>query len=213
MKSYKIRRLVSLFSCFALILQTFLTPLLSFPVYAEDSIPNETIVKENPSVLEITPEVSQTPETTSPTTEIIQTTEITPTVEIKSTTFPTPEITPEIVSTNEPAQEKIINPTEEVTPTIEISNENSPIASAPSDIVIIPEPSTTPEITTEVAPNILSVSSETQNNSPPIENVTLDPVVTTDKEDYAPTDTVQITGMFFLANTPYTSTVTSETDN
>ncbi len=128
--------------------------------------------------------------------------EVTPTPEVtpEPTVEPTPEVTPEITP--------VITPTEEPTP--EITPE--PTIEPSPEVTVAPIETITPEITPEVTPEVLSTSTETQNNSPPAETPN-QPTVTTDKADYAPTDTVQVAGMFFLANTPYTSTVTSETDN
>ena len=126
-------------------------------------------------------------------------------VDVSPTPEVTPEITPEVTPTIEPTPEispeatPIPEPTPEITPTPEVTPEVTP--------------EITPEITPEVTPTIEPTPAETQNNSPPAEETPNQPTVTTDKSDYVPTDTVQVAGMFFLANTPYTSTVTSETDN
>ncbi|KKT98724.1 MAG: Cna B domain protein [Candidatus Collierbacteria bacterium GW2011_GWC2_45_15] len=124
---------------------------------------------------------------------------------------PTPDPTPTEESTAEPTATPTLEPT--ATPTLEPTPDIEPAVTATptAEPTIEPDAQPTTDPTTE--PVVTPDPAEIQNNSPPAEETPNQPTVTTDKADYAPTDTVQIAGMFFLANTPYTSTVTSETDN
>lgn len=183
MKYQKVRKVISFITSFSLVLQTFLPLTFAAPAYAEDTASDSAIMETTPTP-EVTPEITPTDESTPEVTpETTPTTETTPEVSV------TPEITPEAT------------PSVEITPEATIPAEFPPVETVLSD-----ETSITPTETPIIAPE---EQTPQETTAPPAETPN-QPTVTTDKADYAPTDTVQVAGMFFLADTPYVSTITSE---
>lgn len=196
--------------------------LLTKPVYAQEVTPTEEVTPTQEPTIAPTPTEEVTPTeapsatpTEEPTVSPSPTEEVTPT--------PTVEVTPEI--TPEPTVE--VTPTEEVTPSVEPTQEDPAPSqstepphetSPPSEqgqildgvsVTATPEPTVTPEPTEQgtlaavVIPNVKADTLDLDVVDP--SSATL----TTDKSDYAPTDTVVVTGTGFTAGKTYTIIISS----
>jgi len=202
----KIKKIFAWVSILSLVLQISGGIFIYQPAFAEEVNPElvegptpEATVTEGPaeSTPEITPSAEPTLEPT-PTIEPTLSAEPTPSIEPEVTTAPTPteEVTPEpIIEDNQPASENSAPPSE---------------TSPPMDIS--PIPTVTPEqpeqgrlaavILENVAANSLELDLAT-------EDIEQSASLVTDKADYAPTDTVFISGSGFNANETYTLLISS----
>ncbi|KKS93182.1 MAG: Ig-like protein domain-containing protein [Candidatus Collierbacteria bacterium GW2011_GWC2_43_12] len=188
MRHKKVRKIISLISCFSIFLQTLFPLSLVTPVYAEDSTPSAaTEITPTPTV-EITP--SPTPEPTP--TEAIS---------------PTPEITPEPIPSPEPTPTAILTPsleiTPEPTPTVEITPEPTPTTEPIADEVLNNSPPAEPEPSPASLPESLTVASDLEQSIAP------KPALSTDKSDYFPTEIVHISGTGFTIGESYLLHITS----
>jgi uncharacterized repeat protein (TIGR01451 family) len=185
------KKLLSFIASFSLLLNSFYVPAIA-------------IAQELSGTPEPTPVAE---ETTSPIASI----EATASPTENPTQEPTTEATPSLEPTVEPTETPVENPTPE--PQLETqspTNENSEILAPPTET-----PTTTPEtiietpeaegiITTEIVENQNPFPVTVQNNSWFS--------LTTDKLDYAPTETAIITGSDFTPNKTYEITVSSSDD-
>jgi uncharacterized repeat protein (TIGR01451 family) len=218
-KQRSLRRYFALFSIFSLLLQTLNGIFLYQPVYSQEEptpTPTPTVVEEITPTPEPTAavELTPTPEPTitvdpSPTPTVVE--EITPTPEVSPT--PTEEILPTVTPTDTPTPTETTQlesqpnapPSGESTPSDSNSSPSSPNPSNPPEVPSLPSG----HLSALVISNTAAVS---------IDNLDLEvtaegsAVLTTDKLDYAPTDTVLITGSGFIANQDYTLLITG-TDN
>ncbi len=122
----------------------------------------------------------------------------------------TTEPTPIVEETPAPTVEATPIPSEEPTPTVEVTP--SPTTEVTGDASV--EASTT-ESTQETTTTETTLTLPEPDLSSPQEETSaqLNPTLTTDKADYAPTGTVLITGKDFSPNTEYTIEITSDTGN
>lgn len=184
-----LNRLFSAIASLSLLVNSISAPL---SVYAQEITPEPTPVVEET----LTP----TPEVTPTSTE-----EIIPT--------PTPEITPT------PTEELIPTPTEELvaTPPAEPQTESQPSQENNQPSVAEPSPTVTPQVEEEKGE--LSAVILDNVNASSIDEFDFEyqtegsATLITDKLDYAPTDTVLITGTGFTPNETYDLLITSETGN
>jgi len=114
MKLLKLRRLVSLVTCFSLVLQSFLPFTLALPAYAVDDVATDsgTVVEAPTSSVtpDVTPEPTLLPE---PTVEITPTSSVTPDVTPASTDSAALVVTSEnLIDTNSSNSDLLINPEE-----------------------------------------------------------------------------------------------------
>ncbi|NCU28920.1 MAG: hypothetical protein EOM85_04625, partial [Candidatus Moranbacteria bacterium] len=194
------RKTASILANLSLLLNTFLPFIVAAqPVYSQ------TPEEEPVEIVEATP----TPEPTitiEPTpTEV----EVSPTPTDEPFITPEPTITPEIIPSIEATPSPTLTPSvspepEEVTPTPEISDSPSNDDNATPTPEITP--TTTPSVT--VTPTILGdttggviQTSIVANNMSRTD--TLNPTLSTDKDDYSPTEIAIITGTGFEVSTQY----------
>ncbi len=199
-KLKKLQKVFSVFSIFSLIFQISSGIFLYQPIFAQGATPTPT-----PTVtIEPTPIPTETPVITS---------------------SPEPEITPEI------------SPTPDITPTPEITVEPSAtpeLTNSPEPTEVVPQPETVspnnqpqapPQETASSTPQVQGVQTENghlaavileETKAASIDKLDLDfqtegsAKIVTDKLDYAPTDTVLITGTGFTPNKDYTLIITSQ---
>lgn len=185
-----IKKFTAIVANLSLLLNTFLPFVLSVkPAYAEEPTPTPTVeIVENIP----TPEITETPIPTEQ-PEIIptETPEITPTEP--------PEATPSAQITETPTQT-------ESQPIIE-----TPLANQQSENALIISVSPTTIPTSTPIPTIQTGTIETtvvENNMSRTD--LLNPSLSTDKSDYAPTEMALISGKNFLSNTEYLLIITSD---
>ncbi|OGY18605.1 MAG: hypothetical protein A2900_02890 [Candidatus Chisholmbacteria bacterium RIFCSPLOWO2_01_FULL_50_28] len=221
------RKTTNLIAIVAIFIQSLNPIALAQFAYAQEITPEPTTVVEETPIP--TPAEEQTPSaelTTDPEPE--QTITSDPINEPETTQSPTPAPTPEVTPEPTLAPE----PTPEITPAPTSSqdipassdeappNETGPPATEPTDQILdgasteaIPMPEVTtvsPEegqLTVAVLQNVEAVSLDLA--SPDAETSA---ALVTDKPDYAPTDTVVITGTDFTPNETYTIVITSENE-
>ncbi len=195
-------RLFAVITSLALLVQPILPvfPTLLTPVYAQEVTPtSEPTTNPDPTPTE---EISPTPtEEVSPT----PTEEITPTVTPETTpsATPTEEVTPTPSEQTNPPQQQNGEPPHETSPPQE-QGEILDGASTEATPTITPEQPEEGELQAVVLQNVeadsLNLDNVDPNNSA---------ALTTDKADYAPTDTAVITGTGFKPNHDYKITVSS----
>jgi hypothetical protein len=217
---YKIRqRIFALFLAFTLVLNS-VGSLFQVAYATDEIIPTPEVSQE------VTP--TQTPTetpTVSPTETPIDTITPTPTQEVSPTDVPTDTPTPSdtpvdtITPTPSDVPTETITPTDTVVPTptdVQQPQNNGP-PSTDDNITPSETPATTatptdvPESSTgneQISAIILKNISAPSINLDTVEESN-SAVLTTDKLDYAPTDTAVITGTKLLPNTAYTLTVSS----
>ncbi|MDO8498851.1 MAG: hypothetical protein Q7S44_03635 [bacterium] len=167
------------------------------------------------------PTTASAQEATSSTEQTTPTpTEVTPTI----TSEPTPTSEPTV----EPTPAEIVTPTETPAPTTQPENtpsssstENTNQSNAPPSETPAPSVTASPEVSSspisEPARGHLEASI-IENTDADSLNLDLNPTnvssasLTTDKGDYAPTDTVIVSGTEFLPNTDYTLIISSSDD-
>ncbi len=211
---YRLRRANKLFAVFTSILmlaQSFfpIFPLITPQVFAQEVTPTDT--------------QTQTPEPTTEQTSPTPTEEIQPTPTEEATPTPTTETTPSVT----PEATPTVAPTDTVTPTPgeqnqapqQSSNEPPKETGPPEQGQILdgasteatPSPTVTPEQPEEgvlhasVLQNVEAASLDLDNIDPS-NSATL----STDKADYAPTDTAIITGTDFTPGETYNLTISSD---
>ncbi|MFH0864170.1 MAG: SdrD B-like domain-containing protein [Candidatus Gottesmanbacteria bacterium] len=190
-------------SVFSLTLQILNGVFLFSPIYAQEQTPQSS------------PDTMVTP---SPSVEQTSNIEVTPIPDVS----PTPEITPEPSPSLEPTPVA----TPDVTPipdtTVSPNNqpEAPPSAQALDQTQASPEPGISPSISPLAEPDkedghiSAAILKDTKADS--IDLIDLDfqaegsAVINTDKLDYAPTDTVLVTGTGFLPDKTYTIEITSQ---
>ncbi len=191
-------KFLSIICAFSLLFNS-LFPIFSVgAVYAEDSTASATIASPSPSVSE-TPVPSSDP-TIEPTTIPVPDPSLDPT--------PEPIISPSPEVSSEPIVETIPSTQPESTPVSSPDENTNQSNATPSE-----SPSATPEVTPEVTPApVLQGHLEAaiiENTDASSLQLDLDPTnvtsasLTTDKGDYAPTDTVIITGSDLLPEHSY----------
>lgn len=182
----------------SLLLNSFLPYFAAVPAYAQEPDP--------------TPIVESTP---APTPEVIVTeTPVEPTTE--PTAIPTiePIVSPEPTAPAEtaiPTEEPVVTPIVTVEPTSVPSENNNQSNSTPTPLSS-PEP-TAPAATVTPAPSFMVATGEIEtvvvpNNTSRTD--LLNPVMGTDKADYAPTEIAIIKGHGFSPNTEYKLKITSD---
>lgn len=197
-KFYK--NLTALLCNFAIILNSFLPYISAIPAYAQ-----EADLTPTPTVEEVS---APSPEPT-----IIPTTE--PTVTIEPTLEPTlePTIVPTITETPTASPTAKLTEIPTIVPTeIPVDNSNQPSdqnSSSPTTQTptSVPSPTSTPTpVFTAVSGQIETVVVE--NNS--CRTDILNPLLSSDKADYSPTEIAIITGHGFLTNTEYKLKISSD---
>jgi hypothetical protein len=209
------KKILTSIALVAIIAQSF-SPYLAFSqkAYAQE----DTQVTVTPTTTDTpTPTVTETP---TPTDQITPT----PTDTVTPTVTPTPEVTsePTPTPTVDDTATATPTPTDNLSPPADNSNnqqpsQNNPISATPTLSPVNTTPTATPTPTeTSTGNEELSMTILKNVSAPTID---LGDVVsegsaslTTDKPDYAPTDTALITGSNLLPNTAYTLTISS-TDN
>ncbi|MCL5095216.1 MAG: hypothetical protein M1575_00550 [Patescibacteria group bacterium] len=213
-KLKKLQRIFSVFSIFSLIFQISSGIFLYQPVYSQGATPTPEptvtaeptpIPTETPAITsspepEITPKVSPTPNV-SPTPEIT----VKPSVTPELTNSPQPSEAPKPETTS-PANQPQAPPEETASSTPQVNGDQTQATTSP-------EPTTTPE-PKENGHLAAIILEDTKAAS--IDKLDLDfqtegsAKIVTDKLDYAPTDTVLITGTGFMPNKGYTLIITSQ---
>lgn len=208
-------KIVSVLSSFTLLFQSIL-PAASIPLLFANQVSAE----------EATQSASEPTFAPTPTEEPTPTAEITPTPTEELSPTPTVEVTPEIT----PEPTVTIAPTEEATPTAKPNQEDvpAPTSSEPPHETSPPDqqnnaPQEAPTPTDTPTPTITPKQSVQGHleavvlNNVDAETLDLDAgntitsaTLTTDKADYAPTDTALISGTGFTPNTTYSLTVSSD---
>jgi LPXTG-motif cell wall-anchored protein len=196
----KLGRVFTSFASFLLLVNSFAPYSVAV---AQEMVPTDTPIVEST----IAPEVIQTeilssPKDSEPTAE--PTVEPTAEPTIEPTTEPTVEPTPEVVLTSETPSPVPPETTPEVTPEILSSEAPTPTVSVENDLAP-PVEITATVLDNKSAPSVLNLLDEIQITSEP--SATL----VTDKADYAPTDSVLITGSGFTSDTAYTIYITTPT--
>jgi len=186
------KKIVSIIAAFSLLLNSFYVP-----------------------VVAIAQELSSTPEPTP----IVESTETPPaTIEpsAQPTELPTEEPTQESIPTEIPVESISPTPTVETLVLTTTEPTSEPIQSDEPAVL----PSSTPEIKSESTENIElkavileNTDSETVNEYDFSSSEYSSATLITDKADYAPTDTVLITGNGFVPNKEYGIEITSDTGN
>jgi len=195
----------------------YLTP----QVFAQEATPTVTPVPTPDPTITTTPDATPT---ATPTEEVtpVPTETVTPTPTIDVTPTATPDATPTATPTEEVTPVPTDQTTSPATTSTEPPKETGPPsgeASPPSDqgqildgasVTATPEPTVTPEPTEDGQLQAV-VLQNVEANSLNLDNI--DPSnsasLTTDKADYAPTDTAIITGAGFKPNHDYNITVSS----
>jgi uncharacterized repeat protein (TIGR01451 family) len=197
-----LNRLFASIALFSILVNVISAPLIAYADDVVDPTPTPTVEPapiEEPSPTP-TEEPSPTPEITpEPTVEPIPTEEVTPTPEItpEPTTEPTLTETPTETpsSTEPPANTETQTSTETPIPTVEVIE---PVENGQLHATIVENAKA--ETVDEVD---FDFDYQTDGSAS----------LSTDKADYAPTDTVVITGTGFSVNEEYTLEITSETGN
>jgi len=192
---------------FSLLLNIFLPYFVAIPAYAEEPTPTP-IVEEVPTPT-LEPTITETPTepTATPTEEPIVTPE--PTIEPTATPTEEPIVTPE------PTITPTIIP-EVTTPPAEDNNQPSGNNSSSSPTPLrSPEP-TAPVATPTILPLVLGANVDGGIiETMVVENTScrtdlLNPIISSDKADYAPAEIAIITGGGFAVNTDYLLVITGE---
>lgn len=222
----RLKKSICILANFSLLLNNFL-PLIIFakPAYAVEETLSE-VVQETPTP-ETTPIVENNePVETTPTPETNPTPEITPEATVTPEVVVTPETTP-IISPIiiEPTPTVEATPTAQITPTITADQPTSVPENNPNQNQNPATPTSTPESTPEVTPTItptvtmvspslvLPIEGEIETVVVPINQSRTDllnPTLSSDKEDYAPTEMAIITGNNFIPNAGYLLVITSD---
>jgi hypothetical protein len=219
MKQTLLKKALVIISVISIVAQS-LSPYMAFSqkVYAQEATPTPTIEQPAPTPDATTPTVTETPPVDST---------ITPTPTDTITPTPTDTPTPEVTAEPTP----IVTPTDAVTPTETPVDNLSPPADNSSNQSQVQGASTsvtpTPTLTSPTASEGQTLTpAETSTGNEEISmmilkdvsapTINLDMIVsegsaslTTDKPDYAPTDTALITGSNLLPNTTYSLTISS----
>jgi hypothetical protein len=211
------RKILTSIALVAIIAQSFSPYIAVLPqkAYAQDATP--TVDQTTPTPNQITPTVTETPSsdqtiTPTPTDTITPTPTDTPTPEVTSEPTPTPTVDNTATATP--------TPSDNLSPPADNSNSQD----SPS---ITPTPTVSP-MPTNATPSATPTSTETSTGKEQISMTILKDVsapsidlntivegsasLTTDKADYAPTDTALITGSNLIPNTEY-ALVISSSDN
>jgi len=203
------KKIVSIIAAFSLLLNSFYVPVVA-------------IAQELSPTPEPTP-IAESTETPVVTTEpSIQPTEV-PISEPTPIETPIETITP--IPTETPTEVATVTPEPSVSPTPEPAaeepqiNEQNSVGSENTDSSI-PSPSSTPEVKNETSKNVElkavileNTDSETVEEYDFSSSEYSSATLITDKADYAPTDTVLITGSGFTPNKEYGIEITSDTEN
>jgi cysteine-rich repeat protein len=209
----RIRRLHKVFSLISgislivnSILPASLLPLLVTPAYAQEETPTpEPTITETPTPTE-EPTVVPTPVITETPTEAPSPTE-------EATPSPTPEeLTPTPTEVAQPTETGPPLPTEasaqEGAEQGQILDGASTVAPTPTETVTVettPTPEPTGHIEAAILKNASALSLDLSST-----DISGSAVLTTNKPDYAPTDTVVIAGTGFTAGETYTLIITSQ---
>ncbi len=230
------QKIFSVFASFNLILQSIfgsllLSPSFSFaqevtPVSVEETVVAENLVTETPVEPAVEPISEPTVEPTSqPTSEPTSepTLQPTPTPTIEPVSEPTPTLD---LTIQEPTPSASVEPTIIPTVTSEITpipavegtntesnnppppNETNPPEPTPTEIlptptVVVEEPKVQGQLSAMIVENVAAPSLDLSAAEE------MGACLVTDKADYAPTDSVLITGTSFSPNTEYTLVISS----
>ncbi len=212
-----LQKTISLFTGFLLVFQSLTSGFfISSKVSAQDAT-----VTEAPTPIPVTtPEPQPTDEITTPTLVPTEITTPTPTEELTPTIIPTDTATPTPTEYTTPTIEPTTEPTVD-TPTEEPKN-NSPPTNKKSGEILTGVSTTIASTQPPATPTVTAIPSETgeiqatilknvQSQTLDIDGVNPDgsAKLTTDKADYAPTDTAIISGKDFSPNTTYELTISS----
>lgn len=208
-------KLFAVITSVLMLVQPILPAVQSLPpqVFAQEVTPTETQTPEPTSTEQPTP--TEQPTEPSPTDAISPT----PTVEQTPTEEVTPSVTPEVSPTVVPTATSTPSPTDQTT-TPQATSTEPPKETGPPEAGDIldgasteatPEPTVTPEQPEEGVLHA-SVFQNIEADSLDLDNI--DPsnsaTLTTDKADYAPTDTAIITGTDFTPGETYNLTISSQ---
>ncbi|HSD98561.1 MAG TPA: hypothetical protein VLB73_02570 [Patescibacteria group bacterium] len=202
-----IKNLLTVISSFSILIQS-LSPIVAIvptiapaTAYAQTVTPTDTVTPTPTDTVTPTDTIAPTPDTATPTPDNTTPTDtVTPT----DTIAPTPSDTPT----------DAVTPTDN--PTTSPSNTtNNPSQAPPATDTPTVTPSVTPDNTTTSVNGTLSTTILDNVAAPSLDLSTAptsSATLTTNKADYAPTDTAVISGNSFAANTTYVLTISS-TDN
>lgn len=195
----RVKKLLAVVTSMLMLVQPILPvfPSLLHPVYAQEA----TASSEQPSP---TPTEEVTP---SPTEEPALTPEPTSGAEASAEATPTPTETVEPTSTptEQPPQQSTDEPPKETGPPQEQGQILEGVSVTPTPTITVEEPVEQGELQAVILQNI-EAESLNLDNVDPSNSATL----TTDKADYAPTDTAVITGTGFTSGETYTLTISSD---
>jgi len=193
-RNQRLHKIFSLISGISLIFNSILPSalipvLFTQPAYAQtetptlDPTPTDTVTPTP----DATPTIIETPTETPTPTE-----EVTPTIE------PTTEVTPEATTTEPPHE---TSPPAEQGQILDGASTETPATPTPTP----EEPKEQGQLSATIIENVKAISLNLDNIDP-----SNSATITTDKADYAPTDTAIITGNGFLPNHDYSLTVSSD---